>query len=100
MMKVYAMYKGTASETDVLSAAKAGSPQPHQLQNRLFYAHLYIGLYHEALGKAEEARKHIDLSVNKYPSDHYMGDVARVHLDIMKKRDKKKTESTADAPPK
>jgi len=47
-----------------------------------FYAHLYVGLFHEAAGRADESLRHIQTAVKKYPSQHYMGDVARVHLQL------------------
>ena len=81
MMQIYALYKGTATVDDVLAAARAGSPAPEELSERLFYAHLYIGLYDEAAGDAKGAREHIAIA-NRYRIDHYMGDVARVHLQL------------------
>jgi lipoprotein NlpI len=79
MMNVQALYAGKVTPEDVLAAAKAGKPGEEELKDRLFYAHLYIGLWHEAAGEAEEAKKHIALAANEYARDHYMGDVARVH---------------------
>ena len=83
MMQIYALYKGKAGVDDVLAAAKEGNPPPGVLRERLFYAHLYIGLYYEAAGKAKLARDHIALAVENRV-DHYMGDVARVHLQLLK----------------
>jgi lipoprotein NlpI len=83
MMQIYALYKGKATADDVLAAARAGNPTPAELSERLFYAHLYIGLYNEAAGDAKGAREHIALA-NRYTIDHYMGDVARVHLQLMR----------------
>ncbi len=83
MMQIYALYKGKAGVDDVLAAAKEGNPPPGVLRERLFYAHLYIGLYYEAAGKAKLARDHIALAVQN-GVDHYMGDVARVHLQLLK----------------
>jgi lipoprotein NlpI len=77
MMQIYALYKGNAGVDEVLAAA-AGS------RDALFYAHLYIGLYYEAAGNAKAARDHISSAV-KQRVDHYMGDVARVHLQLMKR---------------
>jgi lipoprotein NlpI len=48
----------------------------------LFYAHLYLGLYFEALGDAEKARKHITRAAGQYQTGDYMGDVARVHQQL------------------
>jgi lipoprotein NlpI len=83
MMQIYALYKGKATVDDVLAAARAGSPTAEALSERLFYAHLYIGLYDEAGGDAKGAREHIALA-NSQKADHYMGDVARVHLKLMR----------------
>jgi len=74
MMQIYALYRGKAGVDDVLAAA-AG------VRDRLFYANLYIGLYYEAAGNAKAARDHISRAVEQ-KIDHYMGDVARVHLQV------------------
>lgn len=79
MMKIYAMYQGKATPDDVMATAKAGEPSERELNQRLFYAHLYIGLFYEAAGKHELAREHMTAAV-KHPIGHYMHDVARVHL--------------------
>jgi lipoprotein NlpI len=83
MMQIYALYQGKATVQDVLAAARSGNPTADALSERLFYAHLYIGLYDEAAGDAKGAREHITLA-NGYRVDHYMGDVARVHLQLMR----------------
>ena len=80
--KVY-LSQGKLGVDDVLAAARAGNPPADELNDRLFYAHLYIGLYYEAAGDAKAAREHIERAVS-YRADHYMGDVARVHLGLMK----------------
>jgi lipoprotein NlpI len=84
MMQIHALYGGNAKVEDVLAAARAGNPPPAVLNGRLFYAHLYIGLYYEAAGDARAAREHITRAV-ECKVDHYMGDVARVHLELMKR---------------
>ena len=81
MMQIYALYKGMATVDDVLAAAKAGNPGPEVLNQRLFYAHLYIGLYYEAASNEKDARANIKLAVD-HMVEHYMGDVARVHLEL------------------
>ena len=83
MMQIYALYKGKATVDDVLAAARSGNPTAYALSERLFYAHLYIGLYDEAAGDSKGAREHITLA-NLHIVDHYMGDVARVHLQLMR----------------
>lgn len=83
-MPVYEMYRGKMTPDDVLKKSTADIKDEDLLKNNLFYAHLYIGLFYEADGKADLAKKHIELAHEKYPSDHYMGDVARVHLALLK----------------
>jgi len=85
MMEVYALYGGEAKPDDVLAAARAGEPRPAELKQRLFYAHLYLGLYYEAEGDKKKALEHIAKAADDYPITHYMGDVARVHRDLLKK---------------
>jgi lipoprotein NlpI len=85
MMNVYALYGGKGTPQDVLAAAKVGAPGEEELKERLFYAHLYLGLWHEAAGETEEARKHIKLAAGEFAQDHYMGDVARVHAAALAK---------------
>lgn len=88
----YRLFQGNLSPDDMLTAMTkdanaAGDPGTRNYI--LFYTHLYIGLFHEAEGHADLAKKHILLAANKYPSTHYMGDVARVHAKLFKKQEKK-----------
>jgi lipoprotein NlpI len=85
MMDVYALYAGKIKPEDVLTAAEAGKPAPDMLSVRLFYAHLYLGLYYEILGDPKKAQEHITPAAEKYKIRHYMGDVAQVHLEVLKK---------------
>ncbi len=85
MMEIYEMFRGNKSPDDVFSAAKAGNPSEETLKPRMFYAHLYVGLYYESLGKPELARPHIQAAAGKYRISHYMGDVAHVHAAQMPK---------------
>ena len=79
MMTIYALYRGQATPNAVLAAAQQGSPQRDELRNRLFYAHLYIGLYFEAESNTEQARQHL-LLAHQHKISHYMWDVANVHV--------------------
>ena len=84
MMKVYDMFRGKATPTQVLANVTADDPPPEVLSGRLFYAHLYLGLYLEAVGQKREARKYIALAADKELVNHpgingYMWDVARIH---------------------
>ncbi|NNC88046.1 MAG: hypothetical protein HKN82_06240, partial [Akkermansiaceae bacterium] len=50
MREIHALFAGTGTPEAVLAAARAGDPPAAVLRNNLCYAHLYLGLYHEALG--------------------------------------------------
>lgn len=86
MMQIYALFGGKASAEDVLAAARAGDPPPAVLKQRLFYAHLYIGLHHEAMGHDKEAREYIFKAADEYGMENPMGDVARVHAVLLRKQ--------------
>jgi lipoprotein NlpI len=85
MMEIYALFSGRAKPDDVLAAARAGQPSAEQLNERLFYAHLYIGLYYEAEGDRKQARQHLAKAAEDHKIGHYMWDVARVHLELLRK---------------
>jgi lipoprotein NlpI len=80
MMEVYDLFRGRLQPADVLAAVEAGMPARDDLHRRRFYAHLYLGLYAEILGQPREAQDHLTRAAEQYPIDHYMADVARVHL--------------------
>jgi lipoprotein NlpI len=78
MMQIYELYRGKLKPGDVLTAAEANPPNRETRNLRLFYAHLYIGLWHEAAGRADEAKQHI-LKAEQHKIGHYMWNVAHVH---------------------
>lgn len=83
MMEIYAMFKGEVEPKQVIAAAKAGEADELTRNGQLFYAHLYVGLYEEARGNHEPARKHLtaaaELSDPRLPVNRYMWHVARIH---------------------
>ena len=79
MKEIHDLFASKATPEDVLAAAAAGEAAPADRRNRTFYAHLYLGLYFEALGDAARMREHILASLPLAARDDYMGDVARVH---------------------
>jgi lipoprotein NlpI len=90
MAEVYALFLGKGKPEDVLRAARTEAETPRLAQWQMFYAHLYLGLYYESQGDARKAREHIDLAGGKYGVREYMGDVARVHRDLLRKEEKTK----------
>ena len=83
MMQVYALFAGRAQPDDVLAAARSGEPSPEELNGRLFYAELYLGLYYDATGDRDRAAEHIASAV-EHRIGHYMWDVARIHAELLK----------------
>ena len=88
-MQVHALFAQKLKPEDVLAAARANDPSPEQLKQQLFYAHLYLGLYYEALGDAKLTREYIGLAAAKSTAYGYMGAVARVHAEILGRKDAK-----------
>jgi lipoprotein NlpI len=82
MMKVQELLAGKSTPEDVMAEAKKGEPDEPELRVRLFYAHLYLGLYFEALGEAARAKEHVGLASGRYFVEGYMGGVARVHVKL------------------
>jgi lipoprotein NlpI len=80
MTQIFNLFAGKGTEADIWKAIEAGNPSPTILEQRKFYAHLYLGLYFEAKGDATRAYEHIKKAATEFPSDHYMGDVAKVHF--------------------
>jgi lipoprotein NlpI len=78
MREVYEMFRGRATEAQVMSAA--GSDLTAQ-----FFANLYVGLYLEATGKHDAARKRIATAADPRfaAAGGYMHDVARVHVKLV-----------------
>jgi lipoprotein NlpI len=81
MMTVYELFAGKATPEDVLKSAGKDNPGAAEKNSRLFYAHLYLGLYYEVAGDAKKAFTHLDEATRKHRIGHYMWDVARVGRD-------------------
>jgi lipoprotein NlpI len=79
MQEIDALYRGSGSVERVLEAATRGASETRG-RDAMFYAHLYLGLYFDVMGDAAKARAHIGKAAGEFSSEHYMGDVARVHL--------------------
>jgi lipoprotein NlpI len=81
MRQVYEMFRGETSPDMVLKAA--GSRDSAQ-----FYAHLYVGLYFDALRDTRRALEHIRMAAaDRYAeTGGYMHTVAKVHLGVLRGR--------------
>jgi lipoprotein NlpI len=81
MPQIYEMFRGKLSPQDVLTSAGG------QLDAR-FYAHLYLGLYFEALGNERLALEHIAAAADDRftAAGGFMHTVAKVHLAMLRRR--------------
>ncbi|MBI5684358.1 MAG: hypothetical protein HZC54_04700 [Verrucomicrobia bacterium] len=83
MKEIHALYAGKGKPEDVLKVAEGGDGISAMARNRqLCYAHLYLGLYHEALSDVAKAREHLLKAAALAPAANYMGQVAVVHCKI------------------
>ena len=89
MKEIYDLFAGRGSEEAVLKAAEAGDKDALEYRNQLCYAHLYLGLYHEALGHPGLAKEHLLKAAKEDEMDHYMGRTAQVHV-VLRGWDKEK----------
>jgi tetratricopeptide (TPR) repeat protein len=78
MREIYEMFRGTLTPEQVLAAAG------EQLDSE-FHAHLYLGLYFEAIGDSRRALEHIAAAADdRYAAaGGYMHIVARVHVALL-----------------
>jgi lipoprotein NlpI len=79
MMQVYALFGGKGTEEDVIKKAHEGRVIGGARGRQIFYAHLYLGIYHEILGDDEKAYDYIKKAVQQYKENGYMGHVAHAH---------------------
>jgi len=84
MKEVHDLFAGKGSLEAILKAAKAGDGIT--LRNQLCFAHLYLGLYFEALDQPVKSLAHIKKAAVDFKMDHYMGKVAQVHFQLRKKK--------------
>jgi lipoprotein NlpI len=78
MAEIYRMFRGELTPDRIISAA-GNSPEAQ------FYAHLYVGLFHEAQGDRAMAGKHIAIAAeDRFAMGGYMQMVAQVHRDILR----------------
>lgn len=80
MKEVHDLFAGKGSVEQVLKAAETGEGE--DLRNHRCYAHLYLGLYFEAIGDEALAREHLLKAARDYRMDHYMGRCAQVHVKV------------------
>jgi len=81
MAEIWRLFQGKATVDEVFQAARQGVGSA--IENQLFYANLYVGLYYEALDQGAKASEYIQKAAESPGATHYMGDVARVHARML-----------------
>jgi lipoprotein NlpI len=81
MAQIYDLFAGKTKPEQVFATAKAAS----KANDAIFYANLYVGLYYEAIGEKMRATEYITKAADDLHANHYMGDVARVHAELLRK---------------
>ena len=104
MMQVQDMIQGKATPEAVVAAAERGRKLEKGDDYDRFYGYLYVGLYYDALGNKAEAKKWMEKCVDQQITG-YMGDVAKVHLDLLNndvqvKEQSRETKSESGKPEK
>jgi len=85
MAEVHDLFAGEAEAEDVLEAAQAEDLAGPARATAEFYARLYLGLYHELHGRHDAAVNSLREAVKFAQPGDYMGDVARIHLQLLEK---------------
>lgn len=76
MMEVYKLFAGNSTIEKVMAAAEAGNPMTQEKQSRLFYAHLYCGLFAEMTQQPDRSSELISAGSEKV-SDQALHDECR-----------------------
>ena len=79
MKEVHQLFAGKVQPDAVLAAATDSTASELERRNHLCYAHLYLGLYFEALGDKKKSLGHMKRAAVDHKMDHYMGKTAQVH---------------------
>ncbi len=82
MMEIYRLFRGESTPEQVLAAAETPATSATQLKQQRFFAHLYLGLFHEAQGNTESSLDHLQRAVADFDQSHYMWRVAKVHAEL------------------
>ena len=82
MKEVHGLFAGSLGPEAVIAAAKKTAAV--EQRRALCYAHQYVGLYYEVMGRPDAAQKHMTLASETYGTSSYMGKVAQLHLRRMK----------------
>ncbi|MGI9516287.1 MAG: tetratricopeptide repeat protein [Pirellulaceae bacterium] len=82
MAEIYQLFAGTGTVDDVMQAASTDDETDSRYRRQMYYACLYVGLYHEMTGDNQQALAAMKRAADLNPIEkgQLMGSVADVHL--------------------
>lgn len=86
MKEVQALYAGRGTVQAVEAAAAAIPADTPRGTEARFYAHLYLALWAEAEGDPRAVKMHLAEAVKRYPINHYMWDIAKIHFEQLEQK--------------
>jgi len=84
-MEIYELIQGKSTPEKILAIVEDPKLPDASKTERMFYAHLYIGLNYEAEGNKVKALEHLK-KADALKIGHYMWDVGHVHLLLANKK--------------
>lgn len=89
LMQVQDLIQGKTTTQAIVDAVEKSDKGSNAKRLGRFYGYLYVGLYYDALGDDASAKQWIQKCVDENV-DGYMGDVAKIHLQMLEARSKSK----------
>ena len=83
LMQVQQLIQGKLTPDGVIAACEKGGAGANGQKLSRFYGYLYIGLYYDALKETDKAKQWLEKCLEQ-EVDSYMGDVAKIHLKMLK----------------
>lgn len=90
LMQVQELIQGKTTTQAIIDAVEKSDKGTNAKKLGRFYGYLYVGLYYDALGDDASAKLWIQKCVDENV-DGYMGDVAKIHLQMLQAKDKSKS---------
>ncbi|MGL6076107.1 MAG: tetratricopeptide repeat protein [Fimbriiglobus sp.] len=84
MPEIQQLYAGKMKPEEVLAAAEKQKADSELGIEARFYANLYVGLYYISENDTEKGKTHLTTAAEKYKIGHYMWDIAKVHVELLK----------------
>lgn len=81
MREIQSLFRGSMKPEELLAGVESMGPPEERLAQARFYAHLYLALYHGALGEREAELRHAAEAARSGAGYGIMGEIAQRHAD-------------------